>query len=107
MKKELIVTLDTIPGKEIASVLGVVKGNTVRARHVGSDIGAGLKSLVGGEIRGYVKALSDARTEAEDRMVKEAEALGADAIVTMRYATSQVMTGAAEILAYGTAVKLK
>lgn len=100
-------TTETIPGREVAEVLGVVKGNTIRARHIGSDIGAGLKSLVGGEIRGYVKAMTDAREEATERMTKEAEALGADAILGVRYATSAVMAGAAEILAFGTAVKLR
>lgn len=100
-------TTETIPGREVAEVLGVVKGNTIRARHIGSDIGAGLKSLVGGEIRGYVKAMTDAREEATERMTKEAEALGADAILGVRFATSAVMAGAAEILAFGTAVKLR
>ena len=100
-------TTESIVGREVAEVLGVVKGNTIRARHIGSDIGAGLKSLVGGEIRGYVKAMSDAREEATARMVKEAEELGADAILSVRFATSAVMAGAAEILAYGTAVKLR
>ena len=88
-------------------MLGTVKGNTIRARHLGSDIGAGLKTLIGGEIRGYVKAFQQAREEAEERMIAEAEKLGADAVIMTRYATSQVMNGAAEILVYGTAVKLK
>lgn len=96
-----------IPGREIVEVLGVVKGNTIRARHIGSDIGAGLKSLVGGEIKGYVKAMTEARDEAQGRMVDEAAALGADAIVGVRFTGSQIMAGAAEILAYGTAVKLR
>ena len=107
MKPILITTTETIAGREIAEVLGMVKGNTIRARHVGSDIGATLKSLVGGEIRGYVKAMTDAREEAEARMLEEARVLGADAVVAARYATSQVMAGAAEILVYGTAVKLR
>lgn len=101
-----ISTTETISGREIREILGVVKGNTIRARHIGSDIGAGLKSLVGGEIRGYVKALSDAREEAVDRMLEEAKGLGADAVVGVRFSTSAVMAGAAEILVYGTAVKL-
>lgn len=100
-------TIEQVPGREIAEVLGVVRGNTIRTRHIGSDIGAGLKSLVGGEIKGYVKAMSDAREEAVERMIKDAEAQGADAIVGMRFATSSVMAGAAEILAYGTAVTLR
>ena len=102
-----ITTLDTVPGREVTEALGLVRGNTIRARHIGSDIGAGLKSLVGGEIRGYVKAMTDAREEALSRMLEEASALGADAIVGVRFTTSQVMAGAAEILVYGTAVKLR
>lgn len=105
--KILITTTDEIKGREISEVLGLVRGNTIRARHVGSDIVAGLKSIVGGEIKSYVKAVTEAREEALERMVKEAEALGADAVVGMRFAGSQVMAGSAEILAYGTAVKLK
>lgn len=108
MKQDIIVTTtERVPEQQITSVLGVVKGNTIRARHLGSDIGAGLKSLVGGEIRGYVKALSAAREESEERMLEQAKELGADAVVNVRYATSQVMSGAAEILVYGTAVKLQ
>lgn len=100
-------TTEQIAGREISATLGMVKGNTIRARHIGSDIMSGLKSIVGGEIKGYVKALADARVEAEGRMLADAEALGADAIVSVRYATSQIMNGAAEILVYGTAVKLR
>jgi uncharacterized protein YbjQ (UPF0145 family) len=108
MEKQIIITTtETIAGKEIATTLGLVKGNTIRARHIGSDIGAGLKSPVGGEIRGYVKAMQEAREEATQRMQNEAEGLGADAIVGTRYATSQIMNGAAEILVYGTAVTLR
>jgi uncharacterized protein YbjQ (UPF0145 family) len=102
----LLSTTETVAGRQITKTLGLVKGNTIRTRHVGSDIVAGLKSLVGGEIKGYVIALTAAREEATERMVKEAEAIGADAIVSVRYATSQIMNGGAEILAYGTAVKL-
>lgn len=107
MKKILITTTETISGKEIGTTLGLVKGNTIRARHIGSDIGAGLKSLVGGEIRGYVKAMQEAREEATNRMMQEAETLGADGVVSVRYATSQIMNGAAEILVYGTAVTFR
>lgn len=108
MEKQIIITTtETITGREIATTLGLVKGNTIRARHIGSDIGAGLKSLVGGEIRGYVKAMQEAREEATKRMQDEATALGADAVVGVRYATSQIMNGAAEILVYGTAVTLR
>lgn len=103
----LITTTETIPGREVSEVLGLARGNTIRARHIGSDIGASLKGLVGGEIRGYVKAFSDARTEAVERMQKEAAELGADAVVSVRFTTSQVMNNAAEIMVYGTAVKLK
>lgn len=103
----IITTTDKVPNKEMGEILGLVRGNTIRARHLGSDIGAGLKSLIGGEIRGYVKAMTDAREEALSRMTKEAEELGADAVVGVRLTTSTIMAGAAEILAYGTAVKFK
>ncbi len=86
---------------------GMVRGNTIRARHIGSDIGATLKNLVGGEIRGYGKLLEDSREEALQRMMEDAEALGANAIVSVRIATSVVMGGAAEMLAYGTAVTVE
>lgn len=99
-------TTEAVPGRQVVQILGVVKGNTIRTRHLGSDIAAGLKSLIGGEIKGYVKALTAAREEAGARMLAEAEALGADAVVCVRYSTSQIMDGAAEILVYGTAVKL-
>lgn len=108
MKKEIIITTtETLPGKEIAQVLGLVKGNTVQTRHVGSHIVAGLTTIVGGEVTGYVKAITTAREEAMKRMLDEARALDADAVVCVRYSTSQIMSGAAEILAYGTAVRLK
>lgn len=103
----LLTTTEHITGKEIGTVLGLVKGSTIRSRHLGRDITAGLKSIVGGEIKGYVAALNDARTEATNRMVAEATELGADAIIGVRYTTSQVMAGAAEILAYGTAIKFR
>lgn len=103
----LITTTEVVAGREIGQILGLVKGNTIQTRHIGSDIVASLKSIVGGEIKGYVKAFTVAREEATDRMVEEAKALGADAIVCARYSTSQIMVGGAEILAYGTAVKFK
>ena len=106
-KNILIVTTDQVVGREVSEVLGLVKGSTIRTRPVGSDIMAGLRSLVGGEVKGYVIALNDARVEATERMLTEAASLGADAILCTRYSTSQVMTGAAEILAYGTAVKFR
>jgi uncharacterized protein YbjQ (UPF0145 family) len=103
----LLTTTDEIKGKTIAKVLGLVKGNTVRARWFGRDIAAGLKHLIGGEIKSYSQMLDKARDEAIDRMAKQAKNKGADAIVTVRLTTSDVMQGSAEILAYGTAVKLK
>jgi uncharacterized protein YbjQ (UPF0145 family) len=104
----LIVTMsDDIPGREIESVLGVARGNVVRARFIGRDFIAGLRNLVGGEVPEYTKLLSEAREQALDRMVRHAEELGADGVVTFRLSTSTVMEGAAEILAYGTAVKFK
>ena len=103
----ITVTTETIEGKEIKEVLGLVRGNTIRARNVGHDIMAGLRGLVGGEIKDYTVMLSQARDQALERMVRQAEKLGADAIVAVRLTTSQTMANAAEILAYGTAVRLK
>ncbi len=102
----IIVTTDTIEGRQIAEIYGLVRGSTVRARFIGRDIIAGLRNIVGGEITEYSNLLSLARDEALARMTGEAEALGADAIVCARFVTSGVMGGASEILAYGTAVKL-
>jgi uncharacterized protein YbjQ (UPF0145 family) len=95
------------PGKEITEILGIARGSTVRARHLGRDIFAGLKTIVGGEISEYTKLLAQAREEAMQRMWTDAQRLGADAVVNVRITTSSVMAGSAEILAYGTAVKLK
>ena len=92
---------------EITKTLGLVKGNTIRARHVGKDIMAGLRTIVGGEISEYTKMLAESREQAYDRMVADARALGADGIVGVRFTTSAVMQGAAELLAFGTAVKLQ
>ena len=103
----IITTTETIPGKRIDKVLGIVKGNTIRARWFGRDIVAGLKTLVGGEIKSYTEMMTKAREEAIERMVEEAKKLKADAIVGVRFTTSEVMQGSAEMLAYGTAVKLK
>jgi len=100
----IIVTSDTISGKKIVKTLGLVRGNTIRARNIGKDILAGLKQLVGGEIEGYTKLMAEAREQAVDRMIADAEKLGANAILGMRFSTSEVMDNAAEILAYGTAV---
>ena len=100
----ILSTTDTIPGKTITKHVGLVRGNTIRARHVGKDILAGLRNLVGGEIAEYTKLLGESREQALDRMTEEAEKLGANAVVGVRFSTSEVMTHAAEILAYGTAV---
>ena len=102
----IVTTTDEVPGRRIVQVLGLVSGNTVRTKHMGHDIGAGLKTLVGGEIDSYTKMMNEARYEAYNRMVNHATHLGADAVVTTRYSTSAVMQGAAEFLCYGTAVKL-
>jgi len=99
----IVVTTETIPGRKIVNVLGIVRGNTIRARHVGKDIMAGLRHIVGGEITEYTKLMGESREQALDRMIQNAEALGANAIVSARFATSMIMGGAAEILAYGTA----
>jgi len=102
-----MVNTNDIPGREIREVLGLVKGNTIQSKHVGKDLMAGLKTLVGGEISEYTEMLSEARDIAIRRMLKEAEDMGADAVVNIRFATSAIMQGAAELLVYGTAVKLK
>uniref|UniRef100_A0A7V3YL87 UPF0145 protein ENU96_03500 n=1 Tax=Candidatus Caldatribacterium californiense TaxID=1454726 RepID=A0A7V3YL87_9BACT len=103
----LLSTLESIPGKEIQEVLGVVSGSTIRARWLGKDIVAALRTLVGGEIKEYTEMLAAARKIALERMVEEARKLGADAVLGVRLATSMVMSGAAEIIAYGTAVRLR
>lgn len=100
-------TTDSIPGKEISELLGISRGSTVRARNVGRDIFAGFKNLVGGEINSYTQLQADSREQAMERMIQDAQNLGADAVVNVRFATSMIMQGASEILAYGTAVKLK
>ena len=102
----ILTTTDKIPNKEIIEILGVARGSTVRARNVGRDIFAGLKSLVGGEIEEYTQLQAQSREQAMERMQKDAERMGADAILNIRITTSMVMQGASEILAYGTAVKI-
>ena len=102
----LITTQDQFTDYKITKTLGLVRGNTIRARHVGKDIMAGLRTLIGGEITEYTKMLAESREQAYDRMVKRAEELEADGIVCVRFTTSSVMAGSAELLAYGTAVKL-
>ena len=103
----IIVSTETIQGREIAETLGLVRGSTVRARNIGRDIFAGLKNLVGGEISEYTRLMADAREQALERLQIDGQKMGADAIVNVRFMTSAIMAGASEILAYGTAVKLK
>ena len=99
-------TIQDIPGREITQILGVVRGNSVRARHVGRDIIASVKNLIGGEISEYAKLQAETREMANRRMMEQAQSLGADAVVNIRYNTSLIAAGASEIMAYGTAVKL-
>jgi len=103
----IVVNTETISGYEIVEILGMVRGNTIRAKHLGKDLMAGLRGMVGGELTEYTEMISEAREEALNRMLAEAEKLKADAVVNVRFTTSAVAGGAAEILAYGTAVKLK
>ena len=102
----ILVTTETIPGKDFEA-LGMVKGNTIQTKNVGRGITQGFKHLVGGELKAYTEMMNEARALATKRMVEEAEALGAEAVVCVRYASAEVMSGAAEIMAYGTAVKFK
>jgi len=103
----LIVTTDSIPDHRITETLGIARGNTIRAKHIGKDILAGLRMLIGGEIKEYTVMLTEARNAALQRMEWDAQNMEADAVVNVRFVTSQVMAGAAELLAYGTAVKLE
>ena len=96
----------TVAGHRVVKTFGLVKGNTIRARHMGKDILAGLKSLIGGEIEEYTKMIAESREQCLDRMAEEARSVGADAVICVRFSTSSMMQGAAELLAYGTAVKL-
>jgi uncharacterized protein YbjQ (UPF0145 family) len=100
----ILVTTDEIPGKRVVKVLGLVRGNTIRARHVGRDILAFLRGLIGGEISDYTKMIAESREQSVDRMIEEAEKVGANAVVCVRFSTSSMMQGAAELLCYGTAV---
>ncbi len=100
----IIVNTETIPAYRIVELVGLVQGNTIRAKHLGRDIGAGLKNLVGGEIRSYTELMTEARRESMERMIGQAAQLGANAIVNVRFTTSQIAGGAAELYAYGTAV---
>ena len=103
----ILVNSETIAGKEIVEMLGLVRGSTIQSKHIGKDIMAGFKTIVGGEITEYTAMLENARQIALSRMVKSAEEIGADAIINIRFATSNIMQGAAELLVYGTAVKIK
>jgi uncharacterized protein YbjQ (UPF0145 family) len=103
----MLVSTAEIPGKTITKTLGLVRGNTIRARHVGRDLAAALRNIVGGEITDYTKMMAESREQALDRMVEEAEGLGANAIIGIRFTTSMIMQSASEILAYGTAVILE
>ena len=107
MTNVIVTTADGVAGKSVKENLGVVKGSTVRARNIGRDIGAGFKNIIGGEIKTYTDMIAQSREEAYNRMVNEAKEKGADAIIGMRFMTSMIMQGASEMLAYGTAVKLK
>lgn len=102
----IVVTTPDVPGRKVDRVLGMVRGNTIRARHLGRDIQATLRNITGGEVREYTKMLAEAREQSVDRMLEEAQALGADAVIAVRFQTCEVMKGAAEMLCYGTAVTL-
>jgi uncharacterized protein YbjQ (UPF0145 family) len=103
----IVTTTDKIEGKQIVKTLGLVRGSTIRARHIGHDVMAGLRNIVGGEITDYTKMLAESREQSIERMVQEAEGMGANAIVGTRFVTSMVMSGASELLAYGTAVVIE
>jgi uncharacterized protein YbjQ (UPF0145 family) len=103
----IVVTTADIPGMRVVQTLGLVRGNTIRARHLGKDIIAVLRNLAGGEIPEYTKMMAEAREQAIDRMIEEAEALGADAVIVVRFQNTEVMAGAAEMMCYGTAVRLE
>ena len=103
----IVVNTETLPGYRVVEVKGIVQGNTVRAKHLGRDLAAGLKNIVGGELKGYTELLTEARREAMERMLAQADELGADAVLNVRFSTSAVTQGAAEIYAYGTAVTLQ
>lgn len=103
----ILTNIESVPGKRIVEHYGLVSGNTVRAKHVGRDIVAGLKNIVGGELRGYTELLEESRNESVARMVSQAEALGANAVVNVRFSTSAVSQGAAELYVYGTAVRVE
>lgn len=103
----IMTNITNVPGKKIVKHFGIVQGSTVRAKHIGRDFMAGLKNLVGGELKGYTELLQDSRQEAMDRMAEQARQMGANAVVNIRFATSSVAQGAAELFAYGTAVRVE
>ncbi len=103
----IVTNVESVPGKRIVEHYGIVQGSTVRAKHIGRDFMAGLKNLVGGELKGYTELLSEARDESLRRMVAQAERMGANAVINVRFATSSVAQGAAELFAYGTAVRVE
>lgn len=103
----IVVTSESVPGYHVTEALGVVRGSTIRAKHIGKDFMAALRNIVGGEVKEYTEMLIEARSESMNRMVAQAEEAGADAVINLRFVTSQVMAGAAELLAYGTAVKTR
>ncbi len=103
----ILTNIETVPGKTIVEHFGLVSGSTVRAKHVGKDILAGLKNIIGGELKGYTELLHESRQQSTDRMIEQATQLGANAIVNVRYATSSVAQGAAELYVYGTAVRVE
>ncbi|MBW1839061.1 MAG: YbjQ family protein [Deltaproteobacteria bacterium] len=103
----MLTNMESVPGKTIVEHFGLVSGSTVRAKHVGKDILAGLKNIIGGELKGYTELLQESRLQSTNRMIKQAQQLGANAIVNVRYATSSVAQGAAELYVYGTAVRIK
>ncbi|MEM8606655.1 MAG: YbjQ family protein [Myxococcota bacterium] len=103
----ILTNIDSVPGRRVVEHLGLVQGSTIRAKHLGRDFAAGLKNIVGGELKGYTELLQESRTEATNRMIAQAEALGANAVLNVRFTTSSVAQGASEILAYGTAVRVE
>lgn len=103
----ILTNIEGVPGKTIVEHFGIVQGSTVRAKHVGKDIMAGFKNIIGGEIKSYTELLNESRQEAVERMVKQADTLGANAIINVRFATSSITQGAAELFAYGTAVRVE
>lgn len=102
----ILTNIETVPGKDILEHYGIVQGSTIRAKHIGRDMMAGFKNMLGGELKGYTELLTESRKEAVERMVQQAEQMGANAIINIRFSTSSVAQGAAEILVYGTAVKV-